>query len=175
MSQDISHAPHDDIARLLDRLGVPHRLVEHEPIHTVDEGFRFGVVTLLGVPAGNIVKNLLITDTHGNLFLVCATADARLDLKAMARTLDTTRMSFAKRQVVIDRLGIQPGGVSLFSLLNPTAHGIQLVVDAGLPTLAGDIGFPAGDNRHTVLFPARDLECVAAEISPTFRTITVHD
>lgn len=154
------------IEALLAALHVPYRIVEHDPILTIEEGFRLGVVDRIGVPAGNVVKNLLLADAHGGLLLVAAAGAARLDLKAIARTMGTTRLSFARPDVVTARLGVEPGGVSLFSLLDAAADGIRLVVDDTLPGLPGDIGFPAGGNTRTVVFAAAALPRVAAALRP---------
>ena len=46
------------IGRLLDELGVPHRVVAHRPILTVEEGLDSGVASQLGLGPGNLVKCL---------------------------------------------------------------------------------------------------------------------
>lgn len=173
--EGMDHRTYDaaSVEALLDGLRVPHRVVEHEAILTVEEGFRLGVVERIGVPADNIVKNLLLSDTHGGLLLVAAAGATRLDLKAIARGLGTTRLSFAKPEVVAARLGVEPGGVSLFSLLAGSADGVRLVIDDALPALSGEIGFPAGDNTHTVVFAASALPRVAAALRPDAVTMTV--
>ena len=99
--------------------------------------------------------------------LVVAAGESRVDLKAVARGLGTTRLSFAAPDRMRDILGSGPGSASLFDLLdNPRAGGIRVAVDERIPALPGDIGFHAGGNMSTVLFPAESLPRVVAAIAP---------
>lgn len=72
---------HTDYAAFVEGLDVPCRTVEHAPLFTVQDGIDHGVAELMGVPPEHLVKNLLLRDTHGDLYLVVALGDTRLDLK----------------------------------------------------------------------------------------------
>lgn len=157
------------VKRMMDDLEVPHRVVEHEAIHTLQEGIEEGVAQRLGVPVNHLVKCLLLRDTHGRLFLVVAAGRARIDLKAVAQGVGSSRLSFASPEMMQDTLNAEPGTVSIFSLLdNPRARDVRLVVDATVPALDGDIGFHIGDNTRTMLFVASALPRVARALDASF-------
>ena len=156
------------ISRLLDGLDVPHRLVEHRPIFTLEEGLDSGVAARLGLEPGNLVKCLLLHDAHDAMAFVVAAGEARIDLRAVARGLGTARLSFVPPDRMRDVLGSEPGSASLFDLMdNPQAGEISVAVDDRIPSLPSDIGFHAGGNTRTVLFPAAALPQVVSAVAPT--------
>ena len=158
---------HTDYAAFVESLGVPCRTVEHAPLFTVQDGIDHGVAELMGVAPEHLVKNLLLRDTHGNLYLVVAFGDTRLDLKGLARALGSTRLSFAPAKTMRETLGADPGCASMLGLLhNPHAQSIHLVIDEAVAGVQGDIGFAAGGNTRTVLFPAAALPTVAKALCP---------
>lgn len=158
---------HTGYAAFIESLDVPCRTVEHAPLFTVQDGIDCGVADLMGVPPEHLVKNLLLRDTHGDLYLVVAFGDTRLDLKGLARALGSTRLSFAPAETMREMLGADPGCASMLGLLhNPHAQSIQLVIDEAIAGVTGDIGFAAGSNTRTVLFPASALTTVAAALCP---------
>lgn len=158
---------HTDYAAFVEGLDVPCRTVEHAPLFTVQDGIDRGVAELMGVPPEHLVKNLLLRDTHGDLYLVVALGDTRLDLKGLARALGSTRLSFAPAETMRETLGAAPGCASMLGLLhNPHAQSIHLVIDEAVAGVQGDIGFAAGGNTRTVLFPAAALPTVAKALCP---------
>lgn len=161
--------------RLLDGLGIACRLAGHKPIFTLEEGMDADVIEQLGVPMDNLVKCLLLRDTHDRLFLVVASGEARVDLKAVTRRLGTTRLSFASADLMRDTLGSEPGATSLFDLTdNPHAKAVRVVLDEHIATLEGDIGFHVGTNTVTLLFTASALPQVAASLDPDYVAMELH-
>src|SRR5947209_3441501 len=71
---------------------------------------------------GTHTKNLFLESKTGGLFLVVAREDLRLDLNALARALGVTRFSFGRPELLIEALGIAPGAVSPFALMNDLTH-----------------------------------------------------
>lgn len=83
------------------------------------------------VPGGHS-KNLFLQDKKGRLFLIVAHADARVDLKALQRTLKADRWSFGKAELLYDVLGVTPGSVTPFALMNDTAGRVTVILDADM-------------------------------------------
>jgi Ala-tRNA(Pro) deacylase len=108
-------------------LGIETRTVEHEALFTVSDSSR-----LERELPGAHTKNLFLKDEHGALFLVVAMASARVDLKALARTLRAGRFSFGKPDLLLEALGLTPGSVTAFAVINDTQGRVRLVFDAGL-------------------------------------------
>ncbi|KAB2941616.1 MAG: prolyl-tRNA synthetase associated domain-containing protein [Hyphomicrobium sp.] len=120
-------ASRQDLFARLAELGIRTTTVEHEPVFTVAESSR-----LERELPGAHTKNLFLKDEDGSLFLVVAMASTRVDLKALARTLGAGRFSFGKPELLLDALGVPPGSVTAFAVINDTRQRVHLVFDAEL-------------------------------------------
>src|SRR5688572_14200993 len=120
-------ASRQDLFDLLAGLGIETTTLEHPPVFTVAES-----AELERQLSGAHTKNLFLKDEDGLLFLVVAMASTRVDLKGLARTLDAGRFSFGKPELLLEALGVPPGSVTPFGVINDTAHRVCLVVDADL-------------------------------------------
>jgi Ala-tRNA(Pro) deacylase len=117
----------------LDRTQLLARLAAEEiTTETVDHPAVFTVAESLGleraIPGGH-TKNLLLDDRKGRLVLVVAEHDAEVDLKGLHKRLGAARFSFASGERMLELLGVTPGSVTPFGLLNDTAGRVELVVD----------------------------------------------
>ena len=111
----------------LQELGIPAITVEHPPMFTVEQS-----VSLRATLPGALTKNLFLTDKDGRMVLVVAKDDTRVDLKALAKRLSAGRFSFGKGELLEAVLGVPAGSVTPFALINPSAAGVIVVVDAAL-------------------------------------------
>lgn len=134
--------PADLFARL-DALGIAHATVRHPPIFTVAEG-----ADLKAAIPGVHSKNLFLKDKSGRLALVCACSETTVALNRLHRTLGFDRFSFGAPDLMLEVLGVTPGSVTLFALINDTARKVTLILDAAL--LAGEpISFHPLTNEAT--------------------------
>jgi Ala-tRNA(Pro) deacylase len=115
----------DDLFRRLDALGIRHVTHRHPPLHTVAES-----VVLRGTLPGGHCKSLFLKDRKGGLWLVVVLEDRRVDLKALAERLGAPRFSFGSPDLLFATLGVHPGSVTPFALMNDPAHRVSLVLDA---------------------------------------------
>ncbi len=115
----------DDLFALLDRLGIAHASAIHPPLFTVEASRR-----LRGTIPGGHTKNLFLADKRGRVFLVSALEDAAIDLKRLHHRLDAGRFSFGSAALMRELIGIEPGAVTPFALMNDTAGRIAVVLDA---------------------------------------------
>jgi len=118
----------EDLFGFLDGLGIAHATVAHVPVHTVAESRDLKA----GMPGGHS-KNLFLKDKNGRLFLVVAEAEARIDLKRLHGPLGARgRLSFGSPELLFERLGVRPGSVTPFGLLNDRDGTVSVILDAGL-------------------------------------------
>jgi Ala-tRNA(Pro) deacylase len=118
----------EELFAFLDGLGIAHATVEHVPVHTVAESRNLKA----GMPGGHS-KNLFLKDKRGRLFLVVAEAEARIDLKRLHGPLGATgRLSFGSADLLYERLGVRPGSVTPFGLINDRDGAVAVILDAGL-------------------------------------------
>ena len=116
-----------DLYAVLDRLGIAHRTLAHAPVFTVDEGHEIKAA----LPGGH-TKNLFLKDAKDQLWLVCALGETRIDLKTLPRVIGSARLSFGREALLLEALGVTPGSVTLFALINDAAHRVRLVLDKAL-------------------------------------------
>src|ERR1700760_4966309 len=117
-----------DLFAALDRLGIAHPTVSHPPLFTVEQS-----QSLRGTIAGGHTKNLFLRDKKGALFLVTALEDAAIELKSLHRQLGATgRFSFGSSDLMMETLGVVPGAVTPFGVINDTACRVTVVLDAAL-------------------------------------------
>ena len=117
----------DDLFRFLDELGVAHATVNHPPLHTVAQSQALRG----GIPGGHS-KNLFLKDKKGALFLIVAEEDALLPLNSLHPGLGCARLSFGAAERLRAALGVEPGSVTPFAVINDTAGAVTVVLEAAL-------------------------------------------
>jgi Ala-tRNA(Pro) deacylase len=117
----------DDLFALFDALGLAHFTLEHPAVFKVGEGDEIKAA----LPGGH-TKNLFLEDAKGQLWLVSALQGARIDLKALPRAIGAARLSFGSAELMLETLGVAPGSVTAFGLINDVAHRVRFVLDADL-------------------------------------------
>jgi Ala-tRNA(Pro) deacylase len=120
-------ATRDELFRRLDELGIATRTVEHGAVFTVAQS-----ADIDREISGGHTKNLFLKDAKGQLFLVIAHAHSAIDLKALPKLVGGSRMSFGKPDLMLEVLGVTPGSVTAFALINDTTQRCEVVVDAAL-------------------------------------------
>src|SRR5690349_24037872 len=117
-----------DLFAFLDRLGIAHMTVTHPALFTVEQSQQ-----LRGTIPGGHTKNLFLKDKKGALFLVTALEDAVIELKSLHRRLEAAgRFSFGSAELMMETLGVTPGSVTPFGVINDTARRVTVVLDAAL-------------------------------------------
>ncbi|OIQ87047.1 prolyl-tRNA editing protein ProX [mine drainage metagenome] len=117
------HRPEDLLARL-DRLGIAHKTTRHAAAFTVAEGN----AVWSGI-AGVHCKNLFLKDAKGRLWLVVAPGERRIDLKRLPAKIGAARLSFGAPALLQEVLGVSPGSVTPFALINDPGHHVTVVLD----------------------------------------------
>lgn len=117
---------HALLKRLTD-LGLAHTTFDHPPIFTVAEGAHIKAK----MPGGH-TKNLFLKDKAGTLFLISAIADTVIPINKLHPILGSKRLSFGKAELLFEMLGVTPGSVTVFAVMNDKAHNVQLILDAAL-------------------------------------------
>ena len=142
-----------DLFALFDRLGIAARTYEHPAVFTVSES-RALKASIPGLHS----KNLFLKDKKDRLFLVVAEAEARIDLKRLHEPLGASgRLSFGSAELLREVLGIEPGSVTPFALINDAARRVSVVIDETLTT-ADPVNFHPLENTATTGVSRAGLE-----------------
>src|SRR4029077_1528573 len=121
-----------DLFAFLDKLGFAHATVTHPALFTVEQSRE-----LRGTIPGAHTKNLFLKDKKDALFLVTALEDAVIELKSLHRRLGASgRFSFGSADLMGETLGVVPGAVTPFGVLNDHKGQINVVLDAELMAFA---------------------------------------
>jgi len=143
-----------DIYQFLDQHQISYQQHDHPAVFTVAESQKYD----FNVP-GAKTKNLFLRNKKGSQhFLVVVQADKRVDLKALAKQLEVAGgLGFASEQRLFKYLGLTPGSVSPFGLINDTDHHVQVIIDQDL-MLDDQIGFHPNVNTATLVISTEDFK-----------------
>jgi len=107
-----------------DQLGIKTQTQKHAPAFTVQEARE-----LRGSIAGGHCKNLFLKDKKGVLWLIVCLEDARIDLKTVPKKIASARLSFGKPDLLMATLGITPGSVTPFALINDSDVLVNVILE----------------------------------------------
>jgi Ala-tRNA(Pro) deacylase len=118
----------EDLFAFLDRLGIAHRTMTHEPHFTVE-----AARAMHDRAEGGYTKNLFLRDKKGTVFLVVAPDDGIIELKSLHRLLGASgRFSFGSPELMYELLGVTPGSVTPFAVINDTGLRVTVVLDSAI-------------------------------------------
>ncbi len=148
--------PEELFARL-DALGIAHRTYSHPPVFTVVEA-----TALRGSLPGGHCKSLFLKDKKGGFWLAVMLEERRVDLKKLALRLDAPRFSFGGAADLYEVLGVRPGSVTPFALVNDVEHLVTPVLDAAMLDHDPLNYHPLSNDRTTAITSADLLRFIAA-------------
>ena len=114
-----------DLMARFSKLGITTETREHPPVFTVEEARE-----LRGQIPGGHCKNLFLKDEKGAIWLIVCLEDARIDLKSAPARIGSRRLSFGKPPLLMELLGVEPGSVTPFGLINDTGNRITVILEA---------------------------------------------
>ncbi|MGE0109187.1 MAG: prolyl-tRNA synthetase associated domain-containing protein [Bdellovibrionales bacterium] len=112
---------------LFHELNILYETIEHHPTHTVEEG-RSLRHKILGLDC----KNLFMKDKKDVLWLVVMPGDKRANITNIQKKVGSARLSFGNPELLKEVLGITPGSVTPFALINDTARRVKVVLDCDM-------------------------------------------
>ena len=117
----------DTLLARLAELDIAYDLHTHPPLFTVEDS-----KALRGDLPGGHCKNLFLRDRKGAMWLVVCLEDRRIDLKALGELLGGVRLSFGSADRLLRVLGVIPGAVSPFALINDTDASVEVILDRAM-------------------------------------------
>ena len=117
----------DKLMSVLSSLDIGFTIHTHPPLRTVEDAKAFR-----GDLQGSHIKNLYLRDRKKRNFLLLAEEDKAIDLKGLSNQIGSDRLSFGSADRLFEILGVRPGAVSPFTLINDPDHKVQLILDSDL-------------------------------------------
>ena len=149
----MANDPARAVCTVLDELGIRYERHDHPPVFTVEEA----VVHWRDIDATHC-KNLFLRNKKGNRhYLVVAEHTRAVDLQRLVTLVGDDRLSFASPERLMRYLGLEPGSVSPFGLINDRDRHVQVVVDAGLKQCRR-VAFHPNVNTSTLVVAFEDFE-----------------
>lgn len=119
-------------------------------------------------------KNLFFRNHKGNRhYLVVLDCEQDLDIHDLEQRLHQGKLSFASPPRMEKYLGITPGSVSPFGLINDTENHVHLFLDANLQKY-DLLSFHPNDNRATVVISKDEFSRYLQEVGNTFEYIEMY-
>ena len=150
-----------DLIAFLDAEGIAQRTLDHPAVFTVGEGDAFKA----GLPGGH-TKNLFLKDAKGQLWLISALGETVINLKGLHTVIGSARLSFGSPELMVETLGVTPGSVTAFGLINDADHRIRFVLDADLAR-ADPVNFHPLINTATTAVSQADFRRFLAALGVT--------
>lgn len=113
-----------DLFIYLEKLGIAHTTYEHEPLFTVEQADKIAH----SIP-GCHIKNLFLKDANGGFWLLVAQAHTKIELKKVMQCIKAPKLRFADAQLLKEYLGVLPGSVTPFGLINDVHNKVGLILD----------------------------------------------
>jgi len=118
------HATEDDLFARLRDLSIETTTHRHHAVFTVED-----VDRLRGQLPGAHCKSLFLKDKKGQIWLLVVLATRQVDLKVVAKNIGAARLSFGKPELLAEVLGVVPGSVTPFALINDPEGQVRVVLD----------------------------------------------
>src|SRR6188472_1905857 len=118
----------EEVYAALDALGIEYERYEHPPVFTGEAAAEHW-----GRIPGTQVKNLFLRNKKGDRqYLVILEIGKQADLRQLVKVIGDDRFSFGSPERLMATLGVTPGSVSPFGLLNPGSRDVRVIVDQEL-------------------------------------------
>lgn len=142
-----------DVEAYLGALGLPFARHEHPPVATVAEA----EMHWSGIEALH-AKNLFLRNQKGTRhFLVVLAFTRRADFAALGELFGERKLGFASPDRLQAHLGLAPGSVSPFGLINDRDHRVEVAIDAAIRA-AARVAFHPNVNTATLVLSGADFQ-----------------
>jgi Ala-tRNA(Pro) deacylase len=103
-----------NIISFLEKNKITYEVVEHEPVYTNP-----AMAEALGVSEAETVKSLVLLTKEKQMVVLVMPGDKKVDWKKAAAGIGTKKVSFAKPEEVLEKVGCEIGCVPPFGQLTP--------------------------------------------------------
>lgn len=143
----------EKVYKILDKLNIRYTRYEHAPVFTIEQANKLNINM-----NSQQCKNLFIRNRKGNQhYLVILKESKNVDLKDLAFQIESTALSFASEERLYKFLGLTPGSVTPFGLINDNEKGVTVLIDKEL-TFSDNVSFHPNVNTTTIEISFKDFE-----------------
>ena len=141
----------EEICSLLSAEDINFQIREHRAVYSIEE------LPEMELPGSELIaKNLFVRDEKKtNYYLLVVQQDKKVELKSLRDKINSKRLSFASENDLNLILGVSPGSVSPFGILNDSEKKVKVFIDEAFRQ--GRIGIHPNDNTATIWMSTLDL------------------
>lgn len=142
----------NELFNYLSSLQIKTITLQHEPLFTCQQA-----QVMHGTIAGGHCKNLFLKDDTRQLWLITALWDTKIDLKQLSKVFMAPKLRFADAHLLKAHLGLEPGSVTPFGIINDSGHTVRVILEKALFSHEVINVHPLTNDATTSLAP-QDLE-----------------
>jgi len=136
----------DKVYKVLNQLGIEFDVHEHPPLDTIEIALKYWK----DIDATHC-KNLFFRNHKGNRhYLVIIKDTTPFNIRSLELKLKQGKLTFGSEKRLLKYLGVKPGSVSPFGLINDSEHHVYLFIDEQLQN-ADKISFHPNDNTASLV------------------------
>ena len=153
------------LLKQLDEWKIIYKHFIHEPLISVNESKLLQEKLFGNNKENGHIKNLYLRDKKKKNILFVAHQDAIIDLKLLAENINVGRLSFGSHERLMENLGVLPGAVSPFAMINGVKNNVSIYLDSKLKTYKNIFAHPLENNQT--------LEITFDHLEKFFRKLSV--
>lgn len=159
-----------EVYELLHKLDIPYHYREHPPVNTIEEARKYWK----NYDSGRC-KNIFLRNHKGNKhYLVILEHLRHLNMKDLESRLKQGKLTFASEKRLMKYLGLKPGSVSPFGLLNDHQKHVHLFIDEKLLGFE-NLSFHPNDNTASLIISRDNFIRFLEHRGNTFEFIRMYD
>ena len=143
---------YDKVKEYLNSIGIEFKIVEHEPAYTTEEADKY----IEGHDGVRTKTMFICNKKKTNYYMIIMDDSKRLDMNKFKEIVSEKQMKMASEEVLKEKLGVKPGMVSPFGLLNNDEKDVKIYMDKEIIT-EEIMTFHPNDNTKTLFITTNDL------------------
>ena len=143
---------YDNVKEYLNSMGIEFKIVEHEPAYTTEEADKY----IEGYDGVRTKTMFICNKKKTNYYMIIMDDSKRLDMNKFKEIVSEKQMKMASEEALNQKLGIKPGMVSPFGLLNNDEKDVKIYMDKEIIT-EEIMTFHPNDNTKTLFITTNDL------------------
>ena len=137
----------NQLLKQLDEWKIIYKHFTHEPLISVNESKLIQEKLFGNHKENGHIKNLYLRDKKKNNILFVTQQDAIIDLKLLAEKINMGRLSFGSQERLMENLGVLPGAVSPFAMINGVKNNVTIFLDSKLKSYKNIFAHPLENNQ----------------------------
>lgn len=160
----------EKVFEYLQRLGIKYECHEHPAAPTVEVAKQY----VTDIPDVQYCKNLFLRNHKGTKhYLVIFDWNQSLAIRDLEQRLEQGSLSFASEGRMMKYLGVSPGSVSLFGLINDTENHVHLFIDKNLEKSV-KLSFHPNDNTVSLVITNKGFRQFLTECGNSYEYIDLY-